>query len=225
MDKIFSPLKELNGIIPSLHTPFKKDKSIDFESLEKLIYHTINNNCAGMLMCAVAGEAGNLDLKEKEKMMKFTLDIANDNFPIIVGCSSSNFDDIFTLAKKAKEKGANWILVQSPFDMRESDLIRFFKKINQVGPSNLMIQDLSWNSYGLSDEIIIKLFEEIPSFKSLKVEVVNSGLKYSKIKELTDNMLHLTGGWAANGLIEAIKRGVHGFIPSTMEAIYNKFIN
>ena len=127
MDKISSPLKELNGIIPSLHTPFKKNQSIDFNSLEKLIFHTIKNNCAGMLISAVAGETDSLDLEEKEKKMKFLLNIVNDSIPIIVGCSSSNFDDIFTLAEKAKEKGANWILVQAPFDMRESDLIRFFK--------------------------------------------------------------------------------------------------
>ena len=221
MDKISSPLKELNGIIPSLHTPFKKNQSIDFNSLEKLIFHTIKNNCAGMLISAVAGETDSLDLEEKEKIMKFILNIVNDSIPIIVGCSSSNFEDIFKLVQIARENEAKWILVQAPSNMRESELIRFFKKVNRIGPSNLMIQDLSWNDYGLPDKSIVKLFKEIPSFKSLKVEVVNSGLKYSKIKELTDNKLHLTGGWAANGLIEAIKRGVHGFIPSTMEPIYN----
>lgn len=217
-----SPLDELNGIIPSLHTPFKKDKSIDYDSLEKLILHTIENNCSGMLITAVAGETDSLDLKEKEKMMNFVLNICNDKIPIIVGCSASNIEDVFILADFAKQKGVRWILVQTPLEMRESELLEFFKKVNQVGPSNLMIQDLSWNGYGLSDDLIIKLFREVPSFKSLKVEVLNSSLKYTKIKELTDDKLHLTGGWAANGLIEAMKRGVHGFIPSTMEPIYNR---
>ena len=38
-----------------------------------------------------------------------------------------------------------------------------------------MIQDLSWDGYGLSDAIIQNLINEVSNFKSLKVEVVNSG--------------------------------------------------
>ena len=62
-----SPLRELNGIIPSLHTPFNKDKSIDYKSLKKLIFHTIQTNCAGMLVTAVAGETQSLTFKEKSE--------------------------------------------------------------------------------------------------------------------------------------------------------------
>ena len=88
-----------------------------------------------------------------------------------------------------------------------------------------MIQDLSWDGYGLTDKTIQNLRNEVPKFKSLKIEVVNSGKKYSNIMNLTKNKIHLTGGWAATGFIEAIRRGVHGFIPSTMETIYNSVYN
>ena len=84
---------------------------------------------------------------------------------------------------------------------------------------------MSWDGYGLSDAIIQNLINEVSNFKSLKVEVVNSGKKYSNIINLTKNKLHLTGGWAATGFIEAMRRGVHGFIPSTMETIYNSVYN
>ena len=53
------------------------------------------------------------------------------------------------------------------------------------------------------------------------LEVVKPGPKYSRIRKLTKNKLHLSGGWAISGLIEAINRGVHSFIPSTMEIIFN----
>ena len=36
MNAKLSPINELNGIIPSLHTPFKNNKSIDYKSFEKL---------------------------------------------------------------------------------------------------------------------------------------------------------------------------------------------
>ena len=48
-----------------------------------------------------------------------------------------------------------------------------FYEIAEVGPDNLMIQDLSWTGYGMSDEDIILLNKKL-KFKSLKIEVLNS---------------------------------------------------
>ena len=82
MNAKLSPINELNGIIPSLHTPFKDDKSIDYISLEKLVLHTIDKNCAGMLLSAVAGETQNLTYNEKAEMMEFVLDINRNIIPV-----------------------------------------------------------------------------------------------------------------------------------------------
>ena len=225
MNAKLSPINDLNGIIPSLHTPFKNNKSIDYKSLEKLVMHTIDTNCAGMLLSAVAGETQNLTFNEKAEMMEFVLDISRNIIPIIFGCSSQKIEEIYSLVDLARQKKIKWVLIQAPLNLSEGDLIAFYKKINEIGPSHLMIQDLSWDGYGLSDATIQNLINEVSNFKSLKVEVVNSGKKYSNIINLTKNKLHLTGGWAATGFIEAMRRGVHGFIPSTMETIYNSVYN
>ena len=212
---------ELNGIAPSLHTPFNLDKSIDFESLKKLLDHTINSKCSGMLVGAVAGETQNLRFEEKVELMDFVLKYVANRIPVIVGCSSSNQNERIKLSEVAKSKGARWFLVQAPTGFTGEKLLKCFEEISIKGPENLMIQDLSWDDYGLSDKDILNLFNKIENFKALKIEVINSGPKYSRILEKTNNTLHLSGGWAITGLIEAIKRGVHSFIPSTMEVIYN----
>ena len=56
---------ELNGIAPSLHTPFNNDKTIDYLSLKRLLDHTIETKCSGMLVGAVAGETQSLSLMKK----------------------------------------------------------------------------------------------------------------------------------------------------------------
>ena len=94
MNSKLSPIKELNGIIPSLHTPFLKNKSIDYKSFEKLVLHTINTNCTGMLLSAVAGETQNLTFNEKSEIMEFVLDVNKNTIPIIFGCSSSKLEEI-----------------------------------------------------------------------------------------------------------------------------------
>ena len=216
---------ELNGIAPSLHTPFNDDQSIDYISLKKLLEHTIETKCSGMLIGAVAGETQNLSFDEKIKLMCFAIEQVENRIPVIVGCSASNQEQRIKLAKAAKSNGANWFLVQSPDNLKGKKLIECFNEIASFGPKNLMIQDLSWYDNGLSDDDVINLYSEVNNFNALKIEVVNSGPKYSRIKNLTNNSLHLSGGWAVSGLIEAIDRGVHSFIPSTMEVIFNAIYN
>ena len=211
----------LNGIAPSLHTPFNNDGNIDFQSLKKLLEHTIKTKCSGMLIGAVAGETQNLSFNEKVKLMDFVLENVENRIPVIIGCSAPNQKERIKLSKAAKSYGGNWFLVQSPESFKGKKLIECFDEISQLGPKNLMIQDLSWTDNGLSDEDIINLFTKIINFRALKIEVVNPGPKYSRIRKITKNKLHLSGGWAISGLIEAINRGVHSFIPSTMEIIFN----
>jgi len=216
---------ELNGIAPSLHTPFNNDKTIDYLSLKRLLDHTIETKCSGMLVGAVAGETQSLSFDEKIELMDFVLSYVENRIPVIIGCSASNQKERIRFAKAAKSKGAEWFLVQSPEGINGKQLVESFNEISSFGPKNLMIQDLSWHDNGLSDNDILSLYSKVDKFNALKIEVVNSGPKYSRIKKITNNTLHLSGGWAVSGLIEAIHRGVHSFIPSTMEIIFNDVYN
>ncbi|MEM9440273.1 MAG: dihydrodipicolinate synthase family protein, partial [Pseudomonadota bacterium] len=67
---------------------------------------------------------------------------------------------------------------------------------------------------------IIRLFDELPAFRSLKIETVPAGPKYSAVLKQTKGRLHVSGGWAVNQLIDALDRGVHAFMPTAMDKIY-----
>ena len=212
----------LRGIIPSLHTPFLEDNSLDLNSLKNLIDHTILTGCSGMLVGAVAGETSSLTIEEKQKVTEFCVNHNNNRIPLIVGCSADNQRDRIALSKSAKEAGADWILCQAPSNIKGKELLNCFNEISEVGPDNIMIQDLSWTDNGMDDDDIILLFDNIEKFKGFKIEVLNSGPKYSRVLKATNHQLHLSGGWAIMGMIEALNRGVHAFIPSTMETLYNR---
>ncbi len=215
----------MQGIIPSLHTPFNEKNEIDIVSLRKLIDHTVVTGCAGMLVGAVAGENGSLSFDEKKILLNECVIYNNNRIPIIVSCTAKNQIERIALSKNAKELGADWILCQAPENVFGDELVKCFDEIAKVGPENLMIQDLSWTDYGMSDEDIILLNKNVYKFKSLKIEVLNSGPKYTRVLDITNHQLQLSGGWAIMGMIEALNRGVHALIPSTMEFIYNKIYN
>jgi dihydrodipicolinate synthase/N-acetylneuraminate lyase len=229
LDKNKKIISGLRGIIPSLHTPFLEDNSVDLNSLRKLVDHTVEKGCAGMLVGAVAGETSSLSVYEKQEVMNCCINHNNNRIPLIVGCSADNQKDRIALSQSAKQAGADWILCQAPSNLKGNDLLNCFNEIADAGPDNLMIQDLSWFDNGMDDDDILLLFNNIKNFKGFKIEVLNSGPKYSRILKSTNNQLHLSGGWAIMGMIEALNRGVHAFIPSTLEVLYNEiyqlFIN
>jgi dihydrodipicolinate synthase/N-acetylneuraminate lyase len=85
-----------------------------------------------------------------------------------------------------------------------------------------MIQDLEWGGYGLPVEFIVEAFETVPAFRCLKVEVAPAGPKYTAVLAATGGKLHVSGGWAAEQMIEALDRGVDVFMPTAMTGIYDK---
>ena len=222
LDKNKKIISGLSGIIPSLHTPFLDDNNLDLNSLRKLVDHTVETGCAGMLVGAVAGETSGLSIDEKQDVMNCCINYNNNRIPLIVGCSADNQKDRIALSRSAKQAGADWILCQAPSSLKGNDLLNCFKEIADVGPDNLMVQDLSWFDNGMDDDDISLLFNNIKKFKGFKIEVLNSGPKYSRVLKFTNNQLHMSGGWAIMGMIEALNRGVHAFIPSTMEVLYNR---
>ena len=70
--------------------------------------------------------------------------------------------------------------------------------------------------------LIAEAFERVPAFRCLKVEVVPAGPKYTAVLEATGGRLHVSGGWAADQMIEALDRGVDVFMPTAMTGIYAK---
>ena len=55
----------MEGILPSLNTPFTNSGELDLDSLTRLVEHTIISGCGGMLGLAVAGEHNTLNFDEK----------------------------------------------------------------------------------------------------------------------------------------------------------------
>ena len=215
----------LRGLIPSLHTPFLDNNELDQRSIEKIIDHVIRNNCAGMLIGAVAGEGESLSIEEKNRFFKLASEYNNNKIPIIISCTAKKQSDRLKIAKIAQESGVDWMLCQIPAFDNVENLVSKLMEIEQIGPKYLMLQDLSWDDNGIDISIIKHLFKKIKKFKSLKIEVINSGEKYSKVLKETKGKLHVSGGWAIIEMIDALDRGVHGLMPSTLEEVFVKIYN
>lgn len=210
----------LRGIVPSMNTPFLPDGSIDYDSIDRLVDATVQAGVAGMLVLAVAGETGSLDANEKRQVAHTFLRRTAGRVPVIIGCSSARQDERVALAAMARELGADGMLCQAPAAHHGEMLVAQMAELAQVGPSLLMVQDLDLHGDGLPLDDIVLLRARLTAFHCLKIEVALSGPKYSAVLSATHGALHVSGGWAAAQMMEALHRGVHAFMPTAMDRIY-----
>ena len=215
----------MNGIIPSLNTPFKSDGSLDLYSLKRLVNHTVSRGCSGMLGLAFAGEQQTLSKPERIEFIKVVAKENNKRIPLIISVTSSDPETSIELAKLSKIYGAQGVCIQISNEMCLARNIDFLQEISKVSPQIIMVQDLDWSGNGLGIDSIIKMFNQIEKFNWLKIETLRAGPKYTAIKELTKGKLKVCGGWAVTQLLDALNRGVDAFIPTGMEGFYTKIYN
>jgi len=209
----------LRGIVPSLNTPFDAGGAVDLAGVGRLVDHCVDSRCAGLLCLAVAGEAASLTADEARAVAQAIVTRAAGRIAVIVSVSDDTQSGRLERARHAAAIGADGILCQPPAggaDERRAML----GEVADAGPDFLMIQDLDWSGPGLPVAEIVELFETLPRFVSLKIEVAPAGPKYSQVLAATGGQLHVCGGWAVMQMIDALRRGVQGFMPTGMEQVY-----
>lgn len=96
-------------------TPFKEDKSIDFDTFEKLINFQIENKTDAIIVCGTTGEASTLSEEEHISAVKFCVDIVNKRVPVIAGAGSNSTSHSLKLCKECEKIGVDGLLVVTPY--------------------------------------------------------------------------------------------------------------
>jgi 4-hydroxy-tetrahydrodipicolinate synthase len=217
----------LRGVVVSLNTPFNEKNRIDFPSVESAVESHLLEGAVGFLTPAQAGEVTELSLPERIELVRFVRELTAGRAHVIAGATADSERESYALAEAAIEAGCDCVLAEVP-PARRGDavgIIEFFRSLAAVGIETLMIQDLQWGGPGLDVSLIAKMFETIPAFRCLKVEVAPAGPKYSAVLEATGGKLHVSGGWASDQMIEALDRGVDVFFSTAMTRFYRRIFD
>lgn len=216
MKKQLYPLK---GIVTVLNTPFTKNDTIDLNALKKNVNEALKAGITGFLVPAMASEVYKLSEMERLNMVATVLETVGDQVPVIAGAGETDISKSKKILRSYLDIGCKNILFQIPFQ-NKNQFKSHFMQLADLDPEMIMLQDWDATGYGLPDELICDLFENVEAFRCLKIETVPAGIKYSRILDLTEGRLNLSGGWAVSQMLEGLKRGVHAFMPTGMHYIY-----
>ena len=210
---------ELKGIVTVLNTPFTDDDQVDFEALKMHARLAIDEGVCGFLVPANAGEVQSLRGTERSDMVAAVLEAADGQAAVIGGASADSHAQRCANAETLAALGSDVVLVSQPFESTEK-YIAALTDIASASGKPLMVQDWDANGSGVPVAALIEAYEKVDAFKYLKVETLDSGPKYTALKQETQGRMHVSGGWAVMQLIEALDRGIDAFMPTSLHRIY-----
>ena len=116
--------------------------SIDYDSLNQLVEHSITGGANGLTAPLVASEVQALSLLEREELVKAVTGAIGGRLPFILGASADDAEICRSFAKLAERVNATAYLVAVPNALygRTEELLSFFRSIAAASGAPLIIQ-------------------------------------------------------------------------------------
>ncbi|MCH5225237.1 MAG: 4-hydroxy-tetrahydrodipicolinate synthase [Muribaculaceae bacterium] len=134
----------LKGLGVALVTPFRQDKSIDYEALERIVERTINGGCDYLVALGTTAETPTLSLEEKEKITRFIVEKAQGRIPLIVGIGGNNTKAVADDIRNRDLSGYSAILSVTPYYNKptQEGLYRHFMYIAETSPLPIILYNV-----------------------------------------------------------------------------------
>ncbi|MTI02226.1 dihydrodipicolinate synthase family protein [Roseibium sp. RKSG952] len=109
-----NPIFRFEGIYTPVVTPYNSDGTVNWDALNDVIDYLIENGVHGLISGGSTGENYAQTVEERLELARFTHERLKGRLPLVVGTGSMLTSDSITLAKGARELGADAILLASP---------------------------------------------------------------------------------------------------------------
>ena len=163
-----------NGVFIISTTPFLKDGSIDFDSVESLVEFYIEKKVTGMTILGMMGEANKLSSNESAKFVKYFIKRVNNRVPVVVGVSDAGLQNLVCLSQLSMDLGAAGVMVAPISGLNtEKKLYGYFAQVfDALGPDiPVCYQDYPQSTgVHISVDCFNRLVKNFPQLVMLKHE-------------------------------------------------------
>ena len=170
-------MEKLRGSFTALATPMNDDGSIDYESWRSLIRFQLEGGITGLVPLGTTGETPTLDENVEEvKMISILMEEVdafqkkqNRKIPVIIGASSNATRDAVAYVTRAKEAGADYALVVTPYYNKPSDegIFRHFEAVSKCGIPIIVYNIAGRTGKNINVELLSRI-AELPNIAGVK---------------------------------------------------------
>ena len=141
--------KKLYGIVPALITPLNEDRTLDVDSLERLIEHQLAGGAHGIFIAGMTGEGAAMDGAFLRQLTAHSARIIAGRVPLCAGVLESGARRTVETAQMLRDSGADILSTTVPYappTPGQAEIIAHFEWICHH-------TDLPWMVYGNSGSL------------------------------------------------------------------------
>lgn len=162
-------MTKLRGAFTALITPMNADESVDYEGFRTLIRFQLESGISGIVPLGTTGETPTLEESEEDTLIDIAIAEAKGRVPVIVGAGSNCTKDAVKYVKRAKDKGADYALVVTPYYNKPTDegIYRHFAACAAVGLPIIVYNIAGRTGKNISTSLLARI-AELPNIAGVK---------------------------------------------------------
>ena len=127
-------MNKFKGLGVAMVTPFKADKSIDFDGLEKLTNHLIDGGVRYLVVMGTTGENPTISSNEQKEILDKVIEVNAKRLPVVFGIGGNNTESILNRLSSDDLSGIDAILSVSPYYNKHSQegIFQHYKAISKA---------------------------------------------------------------------------------------------
>lgn len=135
-------MAKMHGSYTAMITPMNGDGSVDFEGFARNVRFQLEQGIDGLLPLGTSGETPTLSEDEEDKLLDIVIPAVREwnkkqgrDVKVLAGAGSNNTKDAVRYVQRARDKGADYALVVTPYYNKPSDegIFRHFEAVSKVG--------------------------------------------------------------------------------------------
>lgn len=202
------------GVYSVLPTPFTSSGELDLQSLKRVIDLYIRAGVNGLTALGVTSETARLSDAERMAVLETVMQHVKNRVPVIVGSSTEGLKTCIELSRKAKELGADAVMISPPRmpKLNSDTVVNHFRSVTEAVDIPIVIQDYPpISGFTMEASLLAKIAREVPTARTIKLEDPPTPLKIARVLERAEGIpLAILGGLGGTYLLEELMAGAAG---------------
>ncbi len=180
----------------ALITPFKTDKSIDFDAFARLLEYQIKNGVDYMVVLGTTAETPTLTADERKQVREFVADRVAGRVPLVLGIGGNNTLGVIDEIKHTDLTPFSAILSVVPYYNKPSQegIYQHYKAIVESSPLPIILYNVPGRTgVNMTAATTLKLAKEFPNIIGIKEASGNISQMDDIIKNKPEDFMVISG--------------------------------
>ncbi len=167
----FTANVNLRGMGVALVTPFKKDKSVDFDALEKLVDFHLQNDTDYIVALGTTAETPTLAKEEMNDIVRVIVRKVDGRIPVVMGVGGNNTARVIRKLQRYDFSGVSAILSVTPYYNKptQEGLFQHYRALSEASPLPIILYNVPGRTgVNMTAETTLRIAQECKNVIAVK---------------------------------------------------------